>query len=286
MAEHNDTIRRSDAGHVTCILLSTRALSELVSVACHTVCEHKRMEPLDERPQIGMIAVETSVLGQDGIELDVMLTELDLELSGEMPPDTPRLGWRVLTSVDGVASTIGAPTDDEGQWWRLGQIMRGQGESTLRLLALHPTSHRRRPSTRDRAGGLSLRWPAVVREAPDLDLLAIDVVNTGGERWFPQGDSFMVFAALRQPGGPAPAVYFGYVAGQYPALPLDPGEYARVRVVIDAGQWNDAHSGPNEVHAFLVDLGLHGADPLLVELTDQDIQSHLPRRPLPPPSTK
>ena len=95
----------------------------------------------------------------------------------------------------------------------------------------------------------------------------------------------MVFAALRQPGGPAPAVYFAYVAGQSPALPLDPGEYARVRVVIDASQWNDAHSGPYEIHAFLVDLGLRGADPLHVELSDQDIQSHLPRRPPPPPPT-
>ncbi|WP_104163211.1 hypothetical protein [Cryobacterium sp. N22] len=244
------------------------------------------MEPLDERPQIGMIAVETSVLAQNGIELDVMLTELNVELRGAMPTDTPRLGWRVLTSVNGEVATIGAPTDDDGQWWRLGQIRPSQGEPGPRLLALHPTLQRRRPSIRDRAGGLSLRWPAVTREAPDLDLLAIDIVNAGGERWLPQGDSFMVFAALRQPGGPAPGVYFGYVAGQYPALPLDPGEYARVRVVIDAGQWDDAHAGPYEVHAFLVDLGLRGADVLPVELTDHDVQSHLPRRPLPPPPAR
>lgn len=244
------------------------------------------MKPLDERPQIGTIPVESSVVGQAGVELDVMLTELDVELNGEMPTDTPRSGWRALTSAHGVIATIGAPTDDEGQWWRLGRVLPGQSELTPRLLALHPGSHRLRPSARDRAGGLSLRWPAVTREAPDLDLLAIDVVNTGGERWFPQGDSFMVFAALRQPGETAQGVYFGYVAGQYPALPLDPGEYARVRVVIDAGQWNDAQSGPCEVHAFLVDLGLHDADPLLVDLTDHDVQSRLTKRPLLPPPTR
>ena len=241
------------------------------------------MEPLDERPQIGRIAVDASALEQDGIDLDAMLAELDVELSGERPTDTPLSGWRVLTTADGVLATIGAPTDDDGQTWRLGQVLRGQGKPIRRLLALHPTSQPRRPSAKARAGGLTLRWPAVTREAPDLDLLAIDVVNTGGERWFPQGDSFMVFAALRQPDGPPPGVHFGYIAGQCPALPLEPGEYARVRVVVDAGQWNNTHSGPNEVHAFLVDLGLRGADALHVELTDQDIERHLPRRPSPPP---
>ncbi|WP_166789269.1 MULTISPECIES: hypothetical protein [unclassified Cryobacterium] len=53
----------------------------------------------------------------------------------------------------------------------------------------------------------------MTRSAPDLELLAIDIIITGPERWLPQGDSFMVFAALQQPGGTQRGVYFGYVAG-------------------------------------------------------------------------
>ncbi|TFC63087.1 hypothetical protein [Cryobacterium sp. TMB1-7] len=125
----------------------------------------------------------------------------------------------------------------------------------------------------------------MTRSAPDLELLAIDIINTGPERWLPQGDSFMVFAALQQSGGTQRGVYFGYVAGQYPALPLDSGEYARVRVEIDSSQWADVHAGPYELHASLIDLGMHCADPLQVELTEQVIRQHLPRHhfPGPPP---
>ncbi|QYF72282.1 hypothetical protein [Cryobacterium sp. PAMC25264] len=243
------------------------------------------MDSLDERDELGTIAVEADVLAQSGIELDAMLAELQVALAGEIPADTPRVGWRVLTAQNGAAQTVGAPTDFDGQWWRIGLIRRDQGEGMPHLLELHPTSQRRRPSKKDRAGGLVLRWPAVTRSAPDLDLLGIDIVNAGEERWHPHGDSFTVFAALGEPGAPAPGVSFAYVAGQSPALPLDPGEYARVRVVVDSGQWRDAHPGPCEVHACLVDLGLRGGEPLHVELTERDIHVHQPRkRPLAPPS--
>ncbi|ANP73448.1 hypothetical protein PA27867_2500 [Cryobacterium arcticum] len=244
------------------------------------MCDHVGM---DERPELGTIAVEASVLGQDGVELDVMLAELQADLTGEMPADTPRQGWRVLTTRDGAAEMVGAPTDADGQWWRIGLIRRAQSEGAPRLLELHSTSQRRRPSRKDRAGRLTLRWTAATRTAPDLDLLAIDIVNAGAERWYPQGDSFMVFAALGRPGEPAPGVNFAYVAGQNPALPLDPGEYARVRVVVDSGQWRDAHPGPHEVHAFLVNLGLRGAEPLHVELSERDIEVHQPRKQPPAP---
>ena len=254
------------------------ATSRRITSGSRPVCDHVGMEPLDERPELGSIAVEADVLGQDGAELDALIAELHVDLAGEMPADTPRRGWRVLTTRDGAAETVGAPTDADGQWWRIGRVRRGRSEGAPSLLELQPTAQRRRPSKKDRAGGLTLRWPAVTRSAPDLDLLAIDIVNAGEERWHPQGDSFMVFAALGEPGTPAPGVSFAYVAGQSPALPLDPGEYARVRVVVDSGQWRDAHPGPYEVHAFLVDLGLRGGEPLHVELSERDIQVHQPRK--------
>ncbi|PXA72164.1 hypothetical protein [Cryobacterium arcticum] len=242
------------------------------------------MTPLDERPQVGTISVDPGCLEQRGEDLDVLLADLAVQ-DAERPPGTPSVGWRVLDTHDGHSTTIGAPVDDDGQWWRVGQIQRGSGEPVAATVWLHPSSQRRRPSRRDRAAGLVMRWPEVTRSAPDLDLLAIDIVNAGTARWHPQGDSFMVFAELRRPGGPAAGVYFGYVSGQSPAMPLDPGEYARVRVVIDAGQWDAALPGPIEVHAILLDLGLHADDPLTVTVTEQAIQDHLPkRRPPAPPA--
>jgi hypothetical protein len=240
------------------------------------------MNVLDERPQLGTLAVDSAVLAGEGLELEAILTELEIHLTGQIPADTPRVGWRVLTSRNGVVETIGAPTDDDAQWWRLGRVVGTRGP-TPQLLELHSASQRRRPSDKERAKGLSLQWPSITRSSPDLNLLAIDIVNTGEERWHPQGDSFMVFAALRQPGGPPPGVNFAYVSGQYPALPLDPGEYARVRVVVDYGQWTDLVPGPYEVHAILVNLGLHGSEPLQIQLTEQDLQDHRPRRTPPPP---
>jgi len=246
-------------------------------------CKHGAMDPLDERPQIGPITINTGSLDDAGWELATIVSELGLQLTGELPVAAPHEGWRVLTSNEGEATVIGAPDEENPQEWWLGQISHAQTDPSTRTLNVDSTTLPRRRSRKDRSTGLMLRWPEVTRSEPDLDLLAIDVVNAGSERWLPQGDSFLVFAAFRQLGGPVPPLYYAYVAGQTPALPLDPGEYARVRVIIDAGQWAAVQPGRYEVHAFLVDLSVHVTDPLVVGVTAHDVQRHLPRRPVPGP---
>jgi hypothetical protein len=239
------------------------------------------MAPLDERPQIGTLKVIPGSLDLDGVSLEAILREISVELTEEPPTDTPRHGWRVLDSRDGEVTFIGAPVDDDREWWRIGWIERGRGRTTADSLRMYPLLQPRRPSARERAGGLVLRWPEVTRSAPDLDLLAIDIVNTGAERWLPQGDSFVVFATLQHPGMPPASSSYAYVGGQNPALPLDPGEYARVSVMIDSSQWEHAHPGRYEVHPVLVDLEVHGTDPLDVDVTERNISDHLPQRPFP-----
>lgn len=237
------------------------------------------MEPLDENPEIGPISIDPGSLEREGIELDELIPHLHLEESGDRPADTPSRGWRVLTTNEGAVEAIGAPADGDGRSWRLGQIVRARADSATARLSLHPASFPIRPSRKDRAGGLALRWPNVTLSEPDIDRLAIDIVNSQEERWYPQGDSFAVFAALCRAGDPAAGVSFGYVAGQSPALALDHGEYARVRVIIDTNQWDDIEPGPYEIRPILIDLGLHGADPLKIELTEEDIRLH--QRPKP-----
>jgi hypothetical protein len=234
------------------------------------------MAPLDERPQIGTVKVISGSLDVDGVALEAILGELGVELTEILPAGTPQRGWRVLDFQDGEVTFIGAPVDDDREWWRIGWIERGRGRTTANALRMYPSLQPRRPSAKDRAGGLVLRWPEVTRSAPDVDLLAIDIVNTGAERWLPHGDSFVVFATLQQPGMPPANTPYAYVGGQNPALPLDPGEYARVSVMIDSSQWEHAHPGRYEVHPVLVDLGVHCTDPLDVDVTERNISDHLP----------
>jgi hypothetical protein len=240
------------------------------------------MTPLDERPQIGTIPVDPGSLDQDGVELDNLLAALGAERSAELPADTPSHGWRVLSTQHSELTVVGAPTDHEVHLWRVGQVQRGASDSATRTFSLHPVEQRCRPSNRERAGGLMLRWPATTRSAPDIDLLAIDIVNTGADRWYPQSDSFRVFADIRQPGTPTAGMFYGYVGGQNPGLPLDPGEYVRVRVAIESFGWGEAEPGEYEVHAVLIDLGLRSSEPVLVELSEHVIRDHQPRRSVPP----
>ena len=241
------------------------------------------MEHSDDRPQIGQMAVDTASLDHDGMELSKIVSELGLQLAGDLPVGVTRRGWRVLASQNGEATTLGAPADEDRQRWWVGHISNGIHDPAPPSVRINPTTLLRRPSRTERSRGLALRWPDVTRTEPDLDLLAIDIVNEGSARWHPQGDSFLVFAAFRQPGGPVPPVYFAYVSGQSPALPLDPGEYARVRVVIDANQWATVQPGRYEVYAALVDLGPHTTEPLVVDVTAHNIQLHEPQRPAPGP---
>ena len=74
------------------------------------------------------------------------------------------------------------------------------------------------------------------------------------------------------------------IGGSSPAFALDPGEYARVHVDIQPGQWHDLQPGEHELHAILVDLGVRTAEPLRIMLSDAEIEANRPAQRTSPPS--
>lgn len=233
------------------------------------------MDAAADRPQIGHIDVDRAALSEPGAELGVVLGSLEFEVSNAGIPDgTPMHGWRVLARP-GYAAVLGTPVDD-GSTWRIAQVAPPRDGSTIARVQVHPEAHALRPSRAERSRGLVLRWPEATRSEPDLDRLAVDVVNTGDRRWRPDGDSFVAIGFVTRPGERPGSGYFGF-NGPPPAFALDAGEYARVSVTIDSSQWRDLEPGWHEVSATLVDLGVRTEAPLVVELTAAQIEQHRPR---------
>ena len=132
---------------------------------------------------------------------------------------------------------------------------------------------------------LTLRWPAVVTDAADPEVYVVDAVNTGPERWVPaRGRAFHVVGTIVPRGTASGAVGWAALA-QTPAVPLDPGEYARLPVSIGPGAWRDLEPGAHDVHAFLVGTELRapvlhvelGADRIL-ERRREGVRPHPARR--------
>lgn len=242
------------------------------------------MDASIDQPQIGSITVDRAALSEPGTELASLLATLDLDVSTEaLPNDAPPSGWRVLTRLD-YAIVLGSPVDDGTRWWHIAQVSPPRDGSPARM-QVHPEPQALRPSRAERGRGLILRWPEVTRAEPDFDQLAVDVVNTGDERWRPDGDSFRAIGFITRPGDRLGTIYFGFVGDGPPALALDPGDYARVAVHLDANQWKHLDPGRYEISATLMDLGVRTETSLEVDLTAELIEAHQPppaRRPQPP----
>ena len=235
------------------------------------------MDASIDQPQIGSITVDRGALSEHGTELASLLATLDLDVSTEaLPHDTPPSGWRVLTRLE-YAIVLGSPVDDGTRWWRIAQVSPPRDGSPARV-QVHPEPQALRPSRAERSRGLALRWPEVTRSEPDFDQLAVDVVNTGDERWRPDRDSFMVIGFITRPGNELGVGYFGFVGGGPSPFALDPGDYARVVVHLDGGQWKDLDPGRHEISATLIDLGVRTESPLEVELTARRPQPPTPDR--------
>lgn len=122
------------------------------------------------------------------------------------------------------------------------------------------------PQSEETLPPLTLRWPAIVTDTPDPDLYVLDVVNIGSGRFVPDAkDSFHVIGTV-VPAGSAMTGIGWAVVGQPRALPLDPGEYARLPVMIGSGAWRALAPGAHDVHAVLVGTALR-APVLRVELS-------------------
>lgn len=230
-----------------------------------------------DRPQIGPVDVDPAALRQEGSDLDVALASLGLESTAGAAAGTPIQGWRVLRGDTTSGLVLGAPVDERGEAWRIAQVRPARDGAGSPSVTVHPDTFPLRPSRAERSRGLALRWPEVTRSEPDLDRLAIDVINTGDSRWRPNGDSFHVVGTLQRQGEKQGAYFFAFVGGADPAFPLDAGEYVRVRVTIDANQWRDLQPGRYQLNATLAQLGVRAESPLELELTEELIERHRPR---------
>ncbi|MFD5213992.1 hypothetical protein [Microbacterium sp. NPDC058345] len=106
----------------------------------------------------------------------------------------------------------------------------------------------------------------------------IDIVNTGDRRWRPDGDPFLVTGVIASAGADGASAVFGFAGGQNAAVPLDPGEYARVHVRINDGEWERLGAGGYDLHAMLATLPVRSGTPLSFELTQAQIDKHRAQR--------
>lgn len=222
-----------------------------------------------EFPQIGLIDVDPDALAQPGVELNELLRGLGATLHPESVEDVPLRGWRVLRQEASGAAHIGAPVDQKGRTWRVGYIAGGGSDGAKRSATVHEEVFPLRPSRAERARGLELRWPAVVASDPETPRYVIDIVNMGEWRWhLDSADPFHVVGHLTAPGDDVHSFAFGWAGESGMAVPLDPGEYARVPVHLQSVDWHDLAPGEYELHAWLLPLGLT-SDALGVRLTTE-----------------
>jgi hypothetical protein len=208
--------------------------------------------------QIGSVDVDVEAVEAAGRPLAELAREFGAELDPLTSASAPRDGWRVLAGSGTENVLLGARAED-GLLWHLAAIHRGatQGPTTVYI---HPGTERLRRGRVERARGLELRWPGSMPLGDGSEVYAIDVVNTGDTRWLPDGDSFQVVGTFVGVGVTEHSFGWAHVH-QDTAVPLDPGEYARVRVGIDSNPWNRLEPGEYDLHAHLVDLNL--ASPML-----------------------
>lgn len=230
------------------------------------------MDAPDDSPQIGRAEVDREALGEVGVSLTDLAKELGVELDAA-PDDIPEDGWRVLRRQPDDSILLGAPTDSSGQVWRL-VLVRSATEApaaeVLRDIA------RLRPSTAERRAGLELRWPAFVTGEIDSDAFVIDIVNVGDQLWVPHDDAFHAIGALTRRG--VNRFAFAWAStGRRRAVPLGPGEYARIPVEIERDAWASFDPGPHDLHVVLSELNLRTRQPLSVELTAEVIAQHRSR---------
>ncbi|MFD6179052.1 MULTISPECIES: hypothetical protein [unclassified Isoptericola] len=128
------------------------------------------------------------------------------------------------------------------------------------------------PIASEAAPGLVLRWAGPTVAAPDLDHLAVDLVNAGTEPWAARKDQHLLAVGLlRSAGEERDGFAFALFGSQRFAVPLGPGDYARLPVQIGGGEWSRARPGPTLVDAVLPGIGLGTEAPLSVDLTADDI---------------
>ena len=228
------------------------------------------MDVSDDDPQLGPADVDRAALQQPGVVLHALATEIGALVDEASAAGAPSDGWRVLKRHQSGQILIGAPVDAEATVWRVAHVQPTSSDVTVRV---HPETMALRPSRAQRRQGLVLRWPTLMQGASGTDGFVVDVVNTGAHRWIPNGDGFHVVGVFTEPS--VTAFYVGWAdSAQRRAVPLEPGEYARVSVEIMPNAWERLEPGPHDLHAVLVSLGVRTEAALSVNLSQETIRSH------------
>lgn len=241
------------------------------------VCHDQGVSPNADDPQIGSLDVDSVALLGTGESLVSLLEQLGVEFADGSRDDVPADGWRVLRRQDSGGVVIGAPEGASAATWRVAQIGVDQFGAPAPPVSVYPESLPVRRSRVERARGLVLRWAPLSQDEAANGVFVIDIVNTGEARWRPDGDPFLVIGDVRAPGTEDTVTSFGFFGGQNPAVPLDPGEYARVHVSINESQWRPLQPGRYELHAMLAMLPVATTTPLPLELTQEQIDQHRTR---------
>lgn len=232
------------------------------------------MDVSDDDPQLGPADVDRAALQQPGVVLHTLATEIGAQVDETSAAGAPPDGWRVLKRHQSGQVLIGAPVDAEATVWRVAHVQPVPSDATVRV---HPETMTLRPSRAQRRQGLVLRWPTLMQGASGADGFAVDIVNTGSDRWIPNGDGFHVVGVFTEPG--ETTFHFGWAdSAQRTAVPLDPGEYARVSVAIMPTAWERLEPGAHDLHAVLVSLGVRTETALNVHLSRELLGSHRQQR--------
>jgi hypothetical protein len=219
---------------------------------------------MDTAPRIGDLEVESDALTGGGTTLSKLAEELACGIDETTTAEAPSTGWRVLRRLEGGAVYLGSPVDADHRSWRVAQVHPGEHPPMVRV---QPDTLDVRPSRVERRQGLVLRWPPFIAELADPSKLVIDIVNGGTTRWTPADEGFVAVGALTAPGETGFSFgWMGSAAGR--AVPLDPGEYARVPVQLQLqSSPSSLRPGLYDLHVVVVELGLRLAEPLRVEVT-------------------
>lgn len=123
---------------------------------------------------------------------------------------------------------------------------------------------------------LELRWPAIILDDPEPTDFAVDLVNVSDEVWRPGEERLQVVGVITDPGGGGFPRRVVLGRGGSPGVPLAPGEYVRMPVMIDPGAWTRTKPGDRDIRAVLV--GTHGvvAPPLRVHVSAELIAAKTP----------
>ncbi|MFK4805382.1 hypothetical protein ACI3KX_05920 [Microbacterium sp. ZW CA_36] len=232
------------------------------------------MDVSDDHPQLGHADVDRAAIQQPGVVLHALAAEIGARVDEASAEGAPPDGWRVLKRHQSGQVLIGAPVDAEATVWRVAHVQPVSSDATVRV---HPETMTLRPSRAQRRQGLALRWPTLMQGASGNDGFAVDIVNTGSHRWIPNGDGFHVVGVFAEPG--ETAFHFGWAdSAQRTAVPLDPGEYARVSVAIMPNAWERLEPGAHDLHAVLVSLGVRTETALNVHVSREVLGSHRQQR--------